>query len=568
MYQILMRNNKTGFLFLFFFLLSWGVFGQSKKGRIYGKAAVVCAHPEAARVGEEVLRKGGNAADAAFAVHFALAVVYPSAGNLGGGGFALYRSHAGEYDFVDFRETAPQKSSRNMYLDKQGNPIPGKSTDTHAAAGVPGSVAGIFDLHDRYGSVSKNMLLYPAIRLAKYGFPITAIQAEEFNKYAAVFQERNPTNTYLRKSGDWKEGDTLIQEDLAKVLAALDYPAGKKGFYEGWVADLLVKEMKRGKGLITKKDLKNYRSVWRTPVSGTYRGLKVVSAPPPSAGGVALLQMLALAENVDFSDFSLKSFNDVFYTSEIEKLAYADRAKFMGDPDFFAVPVDSLLDSAYLAKRWKQITPHTPTPSAQILPGHFNLKEKENTTHFSIVDTFGNAVSLTTTINDHYGSKIFVTGVGFLLNNEMDDFSVKPGVPNMYGLVGSKANEVAAKKRMLSSMTPTMVEKDGKLFMVLGTPGGSTITTTVFRNIINVVDFGLSLNASVGIKRYHHQWLPDYIFHEKGAFPDVLEEELKKSGFILKERENIGRADCILVLPDGRLEAAPDPRGDDVCAGW
>lgn len=557
---------KPFFVFISFFGFV-ACFSQTGKGKIYQKAAVVCAHPEAAKVGDEVLRRGGNAVDAAFAVHFALAVVYPSAGNLGGGGFALYRSQKGDYDFLDFREKAPAKASRDMFLDDKRNPVKGKSTNTHAASGVPGSVAGIFELHRKYGSMDRMDLLSYAVRLAQVGFPITELQANDFNHYADEFKSRNPQNDYLQKTSKWQAGDTLVQKDLGRTLSEIRY-LGEEGFYSRRTANLIVAEMKRGGGLISLSDLKNYKPVWRKPLTGNYRGHKIVSAPPPSSGGIALLQMLKLAEKFDFKSFGLKSVEDVFYTTEIERLAYADRSKFVGDPDFFNIPSDSLLSDGYSTQRAALILPFHPNSSDSILPGGFAVKEKEYTTHFSIIDSMGNAVSLTTTINDHYGSKIFVTGAGFLLNNEMDDFSIKPGIANMYGLTGTEANAIAPNKRMLSSMTPTMVEKDGKLYMILGTPGGSTIITTVFRLVLNVIDQGLSMNEAVGVLRFHHQWLPNIISHEKDAFSPEMQEKLKSLGYTLKERGYIGRADCILIKPNGNIEAAPDPRGDDAAAGW
>lgn len=542
-------------------------FSQTGKGHIYHKAAVVCAHPEAARVGEEVLRRGGNAADAALAVHFALAVVYPSAGNLGGGGFALYRSTQGGYDFLDFRETAPAKASRDMFLDRDKNPEPGKSTGTHAAAGVPGSVAGIWEFHRKYGSLPPEKLMQPAIRLAYEGFAITRMQADEFNHYAQIFKTRNVVLPDLFRPEGWKAGDILRQERLGNTLTRIA-KNGPAGFYRGITARMIVAEMKNGNGLISLSDLKKYKPVWRTPIRGQYRGYTVVSAPPPSSGGIALLQMLKLAERYPFAAFGLKSVEDIFYTTEIERLVYADRAKFTGDPDFFDIPADSLLSDAYTAERASLIRPLVPNVSADILPGRFAVKEKEYTTHFSIVDSMGNAVSLTTTINDHYGSKIFVADAGFLLNNEMDDFSIKPGVANMYGLTGAEANAIAPRKRMLSSMTPTIVEKDGKLFMLLGTPGGSTIITTVFRLIVGVIDHRLTMNEAVAVTRFHHQWLPDVISYEAGAFSPEMLEELKNRGYTTVERSSIGRADCLLLRPDQTIEAAPDPRGDDTAAGW
>lgn len=568
MYQILMNNLR--FLSLLLLLVSSGsqAIAQFPKGRQFSRAAVVCAHPEAAKVGEEVLKNGGNAADAAFAVHFALAVVYPSAGNLGGGGFALWRDNQGSNNFLDFRETAPAKAKRNMFLDKKGNPVKGKSTDTHAAAGVPGSVAGIYELQAKYGTQRPENLIAYAIRLAENGFPITQLQADDFNSYAAIFKKRNPTNSYLQKQTAWKAGDTLFQKDLAKVLLSIQ-KHGPAGFYEGETAQLILAEMKRGNGLISLDDLKGYKPVWRNPLIADYKGHTIITAPPPSGGGIALLQMLKAAEKINFGNFAHKSLDDIFFSTEIQRLAYADRAKFSGDPDFYHIPVDSLLSEKYIQDRISLISrTFKPNASDSILPGHFEVKEKEYTTHFSIVDTYGNAVSLTTTINDHYGSKIFVSGAGFLLNNEMDDFSSKPGVANLYGLTGMDVNAIAPNKRMLSSMTPTIVEREGKLFMLLGTPGGSTIITTVFRLIINVIDQGMSMNKAVSVIRFHHQWLPDVIYHEENAFTPEMKEELQRIGYTLKQRSYIGRADCIRIDEDCKIEAAPDPRGDDTAGGF
>ncbi len=551
------------FILLLIFTGSLGA--QVFRSELFSREAVVCAHPKAAEVGAAVLRGGGNAADAAFAVHMALAVVYPSAGNLGGGGFALYRAQNGEYDFLDFRETAPAKSTRSMFLDTEGNPIPGMSTSSRAAAGVPGSVAGIFAFHEKYGRLDRKYLLSFAINLAQEGFPITRMQADEFNQYAADFKRLN-FNSYLQKGGGWNEGDLLIQPDLAKTLKRIQ-SKGAEGFYRGKTARLITREMHRDNGLITRKDLESYKPVWRKPVSGWYKNHKVVSAPPPSAGGIALLQMLRMAEMADLSKFYFKSPEDIFYSTEIQRFAYADRARFAGDPDFIHIPVDSLLNEKYLTTRFESITPMRPNRSDDIFPAGFQLPESDYTTHFSIVDSEGNAVALTTTINDHYGSKIFVSGAGFLLNNEMDDFSMKPGVANLYGLTGMDANSIAPGKRMLSSMTPTMVEKDGRLFLVLGTPGGSTIITTVFRLIVSVIDHRLDMARAVGEKRFHHQWKPDVIFHEEGAFSPEMAEELTRLGYVLQQRGYIGRADCIMIREDGILEAAPDPRGDDSAAG-
>ena len=530
-------------------------------------AAVVCAHPEASKVGVSVLKKGGNAVDAAIAVQFALAVVYPNAGNIGGGGFMVYRSSRGETDALDYREKAPGKASRDMYLDDKGNPIANKSLLGALASGIPGTVAGMVKAHDKYGKLSWKKDIQPAITLAEKGFPITAQQASELNSHKAGFQKYNRKPTAFVKEAQWVEGDLLIQPELANTLKLIR-DKGRAGFYEGPVATAIVQSMEHTRGMISAADLQAYQAVWRTPVSGKYKSFNVISMPPPSSGGIALLTMLQQAADYPLEKWGFQQDSTVQLMVEVERRAYADRAKYLGDPDFFKVPQPLLLDAGYITSRIKNISFQKATPSTEINPGTLPNYESEQTTHYSIVDSQGNAVSATTTLNGSYGSLVVVEGAGFILNNEMDDFSVKPGSPNMYGLVGGEANSIVPGKRMLSSMTPTIVEQDGKLFMAVGTPGGSTIITSVYQTILNVIAFKMGMQAAVAAPRFHHQWLPDEVYVEKGAINNDTRAKLQAKGYKIKERGSIGRVDAILVTPDGELETGADPRGNDTGAGY
>lgn len=543
-----------------------GQLGKDNSEQYYN-GMVVCASPDAASVGLTILKKGGNAVDAAVAVQFALAVTYPEAGNIGGGGFMVYRPAKGEANTLDFREKAPAGASVNMYLDSAGNVVPGMSLTTHQASGVPGSVDGMIEAHKKYGKLKWADLVEPAIALARDGFHITKRLADALNHNAAGFKERNPGKTYFLKDTPWQEGDLLVQEDLAKTLEAIR-DKGREGFYAGDVADKIVAEMQTGKGLITKADLKNYHSVWRKPVTGMYKGYKIITMPPPSSGGIALLQLLHSVERYPLDKMGFNKDSTVQLMVEAERRVYADRSKYLGDPDFYKVPVDSLLNPVYIDSRMKNFNWAAATPSSTIQPGSFVGYESDQTTHYSIVDREGNAVSITTTLNGGFGSKIVVNGAGFLLNNEMDDFSAKPGVPNMFGLIGGKANSIQAGKRMLSSMTPTIVEKNGKLFMVVGTPGGSTIITSVFQTIVDVIDFNKSMQSAVAAKRFHHQWLPDTISVEKDGLDSATVEQLTKKGYAIKRVGSIGRVDAILVTKWGYYQGGADPRGDDTKLGW
>ncbi|SEO47366.1 gamma-glutamyltranspeptidase / glutathione hydrolase [Mucilaginibacter gossypiicola] len=556
-------------LFTTFFVLvgcAPGQLGLNNSGQ-YRNGMVVCAYPDAAQVGLDILKKGGNAVDAAVAVQFALTVTLPEAGNVGGGGFMVYRAGDGKTSTLDFREKGPAAANVNMYLDSAGNVIPDMSLYTHKASGVPGSVDGMFEAHRKYGKLKWADLVEPAIKLARNGFKITKHLANDLNRTAEQFKKLNPGSNYLVKDGEWKEGDLLVQEDLAKTFEQIR-DKGRDGFYDGPVADLIVDEMKQGNGLITKADLKNYHAVWRDALIGNYKDYKVITMPPPSSGGIALLQLLKSVEPYPIKRWGYNQDSTIRLIVEAERRVYADRSKYLGDPDFYKVPVDSLLKPAYITSRMKTFSWDAATPSTSIQPGTFVGHESDQTTHYSIVDRFGNAVSITTTLNDSFGSRIFVSGAGFLLNNEMDDFSSKPGVPNMYGLIGGKANSIQPGKRMLSSMTPTIVEKDGKLFMIVGTPGGSTIITSVFQTILNVIEFNQGMQQAVASKRFHSQWLPDEVTIEKDGVDSVTVNKLQSRGYKVVSRESIGRVDAILKTQWGYYEGGADPRGDDTKLGW
>ena len=574
-------------------------------GSLAKNAMVVSAHPLASKAGLEVLQRGGNAVDAAIAVHFVLAVAFPVAGNIGGGGFAVYKPINGQPATLDFREKAPAAASRNMFLDAQGQPVAQLSLYSHLASGVPGSVAGMWALHQQYGSMPWSELLRPAINMAANGVPfLSATIPNELNNLASEITKYNTQpNAFLQPPNGvkWLPTDTLRQPDLAQTLLRIQQQ-GANGFYQGKTAQLIANEMQRRGGLITLSELGNYQPQWRKPLVGNYKDLQLITMPPPSSGGVALLQLLTLLERnlppflpAKHSKNQVHDPQIMHLIAEAERLVYADRSKYLGDPDFYPVPVDGLLNPDYLSQRWALFHPDKATLSHQILPGNpgdttstdnrfhpekgtkklqnTNLPktptESEETTHFSIVDKFGNAIAITTTLNDSYGSRVVVGGAGFLLNNEMDDFSLKPGVPNMYGLVGGEANAIAPQKRMLSSMTPTIILRNGQLYMVVGSPGGSTIITSVLQTILNVYEFDMTLQTAVNTPRYHHQWRPDTLFYEVNHFADTTLQQLKKMGHNPIPRKPIGRVDAILKRPaDGLLEGATDPRGEGAALGF
>lgn len=550
---------------------SQSAFYAQKEGVLGRNGMVASAHEAASDVGVDILKSGGNAIDAAVATHFALAVVFPFAGNLGGGGFAVIRTNQGKSYSLDFREKAPLKAHRDMYLDEQGNVKSGLSTLGHLASGVPGSVDGMVELHRKFGKLSWEKVVQPAIDLAEKGIVLTEREALGLNRTQSLFAEVNgPDSPYFKhpEGREWKTGDLLIQKDLGGTLRAIQ-KEGREGFYKGKVADLLVQEMERGGGIFTHADLEQYRSVWREPIREAYKNYHIITMPPASSGGVALVQLMRLVEPYPLKNWGWNQDSTVQVMIEAERRVYADRAKWMGDMDFVRVPMKELMSPTYLESRWRDFSFQKASLSADVSGGAVPGYESDETTHYSVVDQEGNAVSITTTLNGGYGSKVVVKGAGFLMNNEMDDFSAKAGVPNMFGLTGNKMNEIQPGKRMLSSMTPTIVEKDGDFLMAVGTPGGSTIITAVFQTILNVIEHGMSMQQAVNALKFHHQWLPDKTVYEQNAFSPATLDYLQKRGFILEaQRGTLGRMDCVLRRPDGTLEGASDPRADNTSKGY
>ncbi|MBI64758.1 MAG: gamma-glutamyltransferase [Candidatus Marinimicrobia bacterium] len=551
------KNNILIVLFISF------VFSFEVSNAVNKNGMVVCSKHDAAQIGVDILKRGGNAVDAAVGVAFALAVTHPSAGNIGGGGFMVIRFADGGVTTIDFREKAPSSAYRDMFLDNQGNVIPGKSRYTSWSVGVPGTVYGLGYAHQKYGSLDWDSLVYPAVSLAKFGFKLDFhnIMILNSDRYRTLLSNDAVSKLIFTKDNNFEINELFIQKDLSQTLSRIA-KYGFREFYEGKTADYILKCMNRTDGLITKNDLKNYNVEERKAIEFSYRGHHIYSMPPSSSGGITLALILNQLENYNVKELGFHSSKHVHLFSEVEKRAYADRANFLGDMDFVDIPIETLISKEYAFERSSNIKLKKSTSSNKIKHGEIVYNEQEETTHFSIVDNYGNAVSLTTTINGWYGSGITVDNAGFVLNNEMDDFSSKPGEPNMYGLVGSHANSIEPNKRMLSSMTPTIVENsEGDLFLVLGTPGGSTIITTIAQIITNVIDFDMSLKESVESKRFHHQWLPDVIQIEKNSLGKDVIDNLILYGHDIKYRSSIGEANCILINKNLKFGCSDSRRG-------
>jgi gamma-glutamyltranspeptidase/glutathione hydrolase len=550
----------TSVSLLLIFLLSLSARCQWFENGVVSSADVL-----ASEVGIKILKEGGNAIDAAVGVGFTLAVVYPQAGNIGGGGFFVIHLSDGRDIALDFREIAPSKSFKNMFLDRDGNVIQGLSSIGYLAAAVPGSVAGLLYALDKYGTMSRQSVMKYAIDYAENGFIVHDRLARSINSYYNEFEKFPGTMKIFGKT--FYEGDTLIQKDLAKTLRKIS-EIGRDGFYKGEVADLIVTEMTRNGGLISYSDMENYKPVEREILQGIYRGYKIISMPPPSSGGICLIYLLNILENYDVKKYNLYSVENIHLFTEAMRRVYADRSEYMGDPDFYDVPTEILISKDYARTSFSDFDDTKATPSSDLKPMKI-INEGNNTTHYSIADKYGNLVSATTTINDTYGNKVVIDGTGFFLNNEMDDFSVKPGEPNIFGLLGNEANAIEPGKRPLSSMTPTIIfTPDGKPYLIVGSPGGGRIITSVLHTIIRLIDFNMELEDAVDYPRFHHQWYPDEIQIERELMDAQTQKRLLKMGHRIRNISKFGRIDAILFSTEGLMKGYSDSRGYGKAIGF